>query len=318
MFKKTLFLVVAMFTVTSLCFAENYLLDGELQVEGTVKSTEAEGDPVNTELTNVALKYNYLEETTPVFISWIRNNDLLEIYKNGDNTPRISFDYESGMTIIPSSTSDYTTRYLRTGIEFDNDTSIYKIYPDFESYGQLVVDSHVLIDDFLRIGQVSSYPSLIQDLIDDGNQNSDGWELGFSVNRGGYFESMKIENKLVIGGTGYPDNSEFDDYALAIDGVVLTKEVQVKSDTSFNWPDYVFKDDYILPKLVDVEEFISQNNHLPNIPSKDEIEKDGFGLAEMQSKLLQKVEELTLYVIELQKKNEQLENKVEELSKKTE
>ncbi len=65
----------------------------------------------------------------------------------------------------------------------------------------------------------------------------------------------------------------------------------------------------------DLETFIIENNHLPDIPSANEVKENGIDLGEMDAKLLQKIEELTLYIIEQQKQLEELRNQVEELNK---
>ena len=83
-----------------------------------------------------------------------------------------------------------------------------------------------------------------------------------------------------------------------------------------SWCDYVFDSNYSLMPLSEVEEFIQINKHLPNIPSETEVLESGVDVVDMETKLLRKVEELTLYMIDLEKKNQELQKKVEELSKK--
>ena len=70
----------------------------------------------------------------------------------------------------------------------------------------------------------------------------------------------------------------------------------------------MFEEDYNLPKLTEVEEFIRANRHLPEIPSARQMQEEGLDIGEMQIKLLQKIEELTLYVIDLKKENEEMQN----------
>ena len=103
-------------------------------------------------------------------------------------------------------------------------------------------------------------------------------------------------------------------YKLGVDGSIVCEELKVK--LSQNWPDYVFADDYKLPSLKEVENSIQQNKHLPGIPSAKEIHEEGINVGEMQKLLMQKIEELTLYVIDLEKKNNQLESKVTALENK--
>jgi hypothetical protein len=86
-------------------------------------------------------------------------------------------------------------------------------------------------------------------------------------------------------------------------GVLKAKEVQV---TLANWPDYVFNEDYKLLPLSAVEQYIKENSRLPEIPSAQEVEENGVELGNMQKKLLLKVEELTLYILDLQKQIDEL------------
>ena len=76
---------------------------------------------------------------------------------------------------------------------------------------------------------------------------------------------------------------------------------EVKVMLSGSWPDYVFDTKYKLPSLSDVEKYIKENKHLPNIPAASEIEANGMEVGDMQRKMMEKIEELSLYVIELKK-----------------
>jgi len=79
------------------------------------------------------------------------------------------------------------------------------------------------------------------------------------------------------------------------------------------WYDHVFYPDYNLRPLDELEQFIKENNHLPEIPSAKEVKENGLDLGDMQGKLLLKIEELTLYTIEQQKLIEALEKRLSEL-----
>lgn len=103
-------------------------------------------------------------------------------------------------------------------------------------------------------------------------------------------------------------------YKLAVAGNMIAESIKVKLQGA--WPDYVFHDQYMLPSLNQVENFIKLNKHLPEIPSEAEIQKNGQDLGEMNSKLLKKVEELTLYLINQQKEIEVLKRKVTKLERK--
>ncbi|MFT4536661.1 MAG: hypothetical protein ACI9P5_004037 [Saprospiraceae bacterium] len=112
------------------------------------------------------------------------------------------------------------------------------------------------------------------------------------------------ENGQVGIGITSAANMPSDDYLLAVDGKIISEEV--RAEVSGSWPDYVFKDDYKLTPLNILEQEIKEKGHLPNIPSAEEVEQNGFELGDMQKRMMEKVEELTLYVIELKKEIEAL------------
>jgi hypothetical protein len=97
-------------------------------------------------------------------------------------------------------------------------------------------------------------------------------------------------------------------YKLSVNGNIRSKEVVVET----GWADYVFQKNYQLPSLRDVEKFIELNKHLPNIPSAAEIEANGLHLGDTQKKMMEKIEELTLYLIEANKRIERLEQLIKE------
>jgi hypothetical protein len=103
-------------------------------------------------------------------------------------------------------------------------------------------------------------------------------------------------------------------YELAVNGTIGAKEVKVEISSA--WPDFVFTDTYALKDLFEVETFIKKNNHLPDMPSASKVEEHGLNLGEMDSKLLQKIEELTLYMIEINKEVKSLKEENSELKKK--
>jgi len=112
--------------------------------------------------------------------------------------------------------------------------------------------------------------------------------------------SITNAGKVLIG-TTLPDPTNA---LLTVNGTIHAKEINVTVDIP---ADYVFQPAYKLMPLSQVEQFVKTNFHLPEIPSAAEITKNGLSVGEMQNKLLQKIEELTLYVIEQEKRIKQLE-----------
>ena len=97
-------------------------------------------------------------------------------------------------------------------------------------------------------------------------------------------------------------------YSLSVNGKVICEELVIQN--SNEWPDYVFADDYDLPSLKEVEACIRQNKHLPGIPSASEIGQAGIPVGDMQRQMMEKIEELTLHVID---QNKRLRNQEDEL-----
>lgn len=104
-------------------------------------------------------------------------------------------------------------------------------------------------------------------------------------------------------------------YQLIVKNGIKTEKVRVELSSANSWPDYVFNNDYALMSIEQLEDFILKNKHLPNIPSSAEVIKDGIDLGQMDAKLLEKIEELTLYSIELYKENSDLKEKTMLLQK---
>lgn len=102
-------------------------------------------------------------------------------------------------------------------------------------------------------------------------------------------------------------------YTLFVRNGILAENYSIAPIAS--WVDYVFSPSYNLPCLKDVESFITQNRHLPDIPSEKEVSEEGYSQHEMNKALLKKIEELTLYAIQQQKEIEDLRKKLEELRK---
>jgi len=114
-----------------------------------------------------------------------------------------------------------------------------------------------------------------------------------------YYGNVVVPTGHVSLGPGAIDPA----YSLAVKGNLHAELVRIEMN---NWPDYVFDSNYQLKPLPAVEKYIKENGHLPDMPSAAEVKKKGINLGEMNAKLLQKVEELTMYMIEMEKENQRL------------
>ncbi|HEX8016288.1 MAG TPA: hypothetical protein VF465_13725 [Flavobacterium sp.] len=160
----------------------------------------------------------------------------------------------------------------------------------------------------------------------------------FQINNGGndknlHFQvyngngSQITDNALVIKGTnGYVGvGTPNPDRELTVNGTIHSKEVIVDTNIA---PDYVFqkyytgkselKSDYVMPTLAEIEDFTKKNNHLPDVPSAKEMQEKGVSLGEMSNVLLQKIEELTLYAIEQNKKLQSQQEEIKRLKSENE
>jgi hypothetical protein len=177
-----------------------------------------------------------------------------------------------------------------------------------------VVDGNILIS---RSSSITSAPGsacgsmMFGDVVGDGHPMSK-WAIGYYCNESGngglnfwkpknnsgedplnYVMFIDDRDGNVGIGTHHPL------YKLSVNGTVLAKEIRVNEDPSY-WPDFVFDKDFKLMSLAEVRQFVSDNKHLPDVPSAADIDGKDVSLGEMNRILLQKIEELTLYVIDLQ------------------
>ena len=100
-------------------------------------------------------------------------------------------------------------------------------------------------------------------------------------------------------------------YSLCVRGGIMTDKINIKNVN--HWPDYVFSSNYLLMPLSDLKFFITENHHLPEVPSENDIMAEGIEIGDMQGILLKKVEEMTLYILQLQEQIDKLEQRINEL-----
>ncbi|WP_345954250.1 hypothetical protein [Mucilaginibacter sp. PAMB04168] len=137
---------------------------------------------------------------------------------------------------------------------------------------------------------------------------------------GAHYNFVKYQNidgtKFLINGLGEVaiGGGNTYGYKLAVHGNVRAQEIRVEAGP---WPDFVFRPTYPLRSLSRLEKYLSMNRHLPDLPSAKEVKADGINLGDMNSKLLQKIEELTLYVIDLKKENDRQQKEINQLRRYT-
>jgi hypothetical protein len=137
----------------------------------------------------------------------------------------------------------------------------------------------------------------------DGNINAIG---------GSQLMSLEANGKLILGTvSSTPGN-----YRLYVQGGIMTEKAKIAVSNTADWADYVFADNYKLKTITELEAYVKENKHLPNIPSAQEVVNEGLDVAKMDAKLLEKIEELSLYIIQLKKDNTELLKRMEKLESK--
>ncbi|MGL2966903.1 hypothetical protein [Flavobacterium sp. XGLA_31] len=134
-----------------------------------------------------------------------------------------------------------------------------------------------------------------------------------------WFKSAATDTngKLYIGTTAtYPTTTG--NYKLFVEGGIMTEKVKVALRSTANWADYVFDENYKLMPLKEVAQYVEVNKHLPGIDSAEQLAEKGLDVAEMQSKHMEKIEELTLYIIDQDKKIEAQNKAIENNNKEIE
>jgi len=220
---------------------------------------------------------------------------------------------ESTWVVRDAGGSDWVTARIHNAIGIDNSYLTPKVntktwwerdpYNNIQSWGNSSETYMSLISGKLGIGTTSPDSKLaIKDATNNQlsltNTTGNSWQFrtgdtGSMIFKDDGVERLRIDASGNLGiGTSNPGT-----WKLAVMGKIRAEEIKVET----GWADYVFKNDYKLPTLEEVEQHIKEKGHLINIPSEKEVAADGIELGEMNKLLLEKIEELTLYVIELNK-----------------
>lgn len=150
------------------------------------------------------------------------------------------------------------------------------------------------------------------------NLNTTNWNSpdvsSITLNDQANHHSLKVYNtgKITMGTPKYDNDSN---YRLYVKDGIKTERIKVEIASNNGWADYVFKKDYHLLPLNELEMFIQKNKHLPEIPSEKDAIKNGIELKEMNILLLKKIEELTLHTIQQQKLIDQMQKDIEKINK---
>jgi hypothetical protein len=238
----------------------------------------------------LALKSTGYDGTKNSMILSTENNFIQATDGNGHFLSLLfySSSHSEDNLILPD-TSGYLANSIN-GIQASNNGSIHIPILDSNISTKHYVDSSVAA---IHTGSGLSSISL-QQATDAGHSTTD---------------SMFIGGTVTVGTTTMPTG-----YQLAVNGTALFTKAVVKSNSNWpNWPDYVFDDNYNLLPIDKLEKYLKEHKHLPEVPSAGDIEKDGIDLGGNQATLLKKIEELTMYIIDQNKKIEDQDQQIRQL-----
>lgn len=219
-----------------------------------------------------------------------KSNHPLSFFTN--NSPEQVTLLTTGNLGIGTTTPDYRLNVASNIVQSNTNTNLLKLV----GQNPLLAFSNGTTDfGYIKAWSYQPYAPFTNGLVIG---TGPGYPIFFSTNN--YSLSMIVADNGNVGiGTANPT------YKLSVNGNIRSKEVVVET----GWADYVFNKSYKLKPLAEVETFIENNNHLEGIPSAQEIEKTGLHVGDTQKKMMEKIEELTLYVIELNKQIKELQNK---------
>ncbi len=277
-------------------------------------------------------RYNVLDGTTD---TWVSDEPLFTVGNGASSSERANAFtiLKDGRTGIGASDPGYMLEVQNTAFNrsvyvnstYSGTSTKYGIYNFLSEEGSL---NRYGLYNFVYCNPQSSSPaygvySLMSTNSTPGNvygfyasvgTSGTGNHYGYYANvEGGWAGYFNAGDVCIIDNLGVGTNELPTGYKLAVDGKMICEEVKVQLSTA--WPDYVFDESYQLLPLSELEKSIINHRHLPGFPSSAEVEKNGLNMSEMTSKLTEKIEELTLYLLEINRKVDDLQKENEWLKK---
>lgn len=266
---------------------------------GTIDVDVLIGAKRNNESTNSGIGYEYAEHlrNIGIFSKALSATEIQNIYND-----LTSSGSDTQAPIAPALTSgsytDTTLNLSWSGATDNIGVTGYRVYKNGVLETTL---GNVGTYQVTGLTASTGYNFNVSALDASGNESVFSNQVSITTNAtsgGGGTSSVWTENSGVVSYTGdvaVGTASVPAGYKLAVEGKIRTREVRVDQD---NWPDYVFSKDHKLPTLEEIEQYIMAKGHLPNMPSASEVETNGIALGEMNRLLLEKIEELTLYILQ--------------------
>ncbi|MEX0275124.1 MAG: fibronectin type III domain-containing protein [Flavobacteriaceae bacterium] len=227
--------------------------------------------------------------------------------------PKLVVNYSTGDTQAPTAPTVSSTGQSQTTVDISwtgaNDNVGVTNYRVYQDGSVLTTLGNVTTYQVTGLTAATSYDFKVRALDAAGNQSPDSNTLNVTTDAGSGGTSVWAEanttasysGEVAVGRSTVPNG-----YKLAVEGNIRAREMRVDQDS---WPDYVFKEGYDLPSPAEIKKHIQEKGHLPNIPSAAEVKANGLELGEMNRLLLEKIEELTLIIIDQEERIARLEGK---------
>jgi len=251
--------------------------------------------------------------------SYSDSGNRLKLNHNGTNAyidylPNLYFRADgttNALTLLQNGNVGIGTTEPQTKLTVNGEIQVGIDKPEIEGYGdRLSFLGKNYNTDLLWIARYNISPNASELRVNIGDDAND--EDRFVIGNHLYSDNLWYPHLVVTNSGKVGINVNNPQYSLDVNGAIRAKEVKVET----NWADFVFKDNYLLKPLQEVNDYIKANKRLPGIPSEQEVKETGVNLGDMQTKLLQKVEELTLYTIQQQEMIDKLNARIEKLENK--
>ncbi|MCP3927182.1 MAG: hypothetical protein GY714_31880 [Desulfobacterales bacterium] len=306
---------VFMFFISGIALADDLNVDGKLTVSDETKIVG--GSDVTLEKGGMVIIGN---EKLNVAID---SNEIMARKKdNGVSKPAfLGIQSEGGSIGIHNQISLFPElKGTEIRIAYDGDVSIGHSSPRAKLHVLSLIDADAKLEKggLIIAGDMKKHNITIDENEIMARNNGNASPIYLQADGGSFriHNNMDVSSRFIVENNGNVGIGTINpgDYKLAVKGKIRAEEIVVET----GWADYVFENDYILKPLSEVETFIKKNKHLPEVPPAKQIKKDGLSMSEMMAIQMKKIEELTLYLIEQNKKTLEQNKQITGLIEKNE